>query len=735
MEDDHFDEDSTEYFEDLDWETQNGNRESRSQSLTPEQRLIIEESVEATLGKVTSALPNGGESRAGQVQMAKKVGLAMASNKNLIVQAGTGTGKSLAYLIPCILSGKSVVVATATKALQDQLANKDIPQVGKSLGREIKVAVLKGRSNYICQQKVDEMNQTNVGDDTIDDYLEEADINSENEKLFESENFGIEIRQKTPKRKLKSPKKIPEVESNLGKIPNGNSDQVRRIVSWISNSTTGDLSELDFEPSPQVWHAMSATSDECPGPRKCPAGDRCFCEAAKERAKSADLVVVNLHLYGAHLSSGGVVLPPHDVLVIDEAHECEDILLKALGGELSASKIKTFARNLRPQITNNSAASALQGDPALDLSEAADLLENELRPFSGKRIKLPLPESLLGVINLLEARVENVMKSLRQVMEASQALSDFENVGSTKDAQIRARLLSMATNLVTLARRFQVATSDSVIWVSENKYSPILNISPIEVGPTLGGLLWNEVCGILTSATIPPQVRDRLGLSREETDELDVGSPFPYKENSILYCPKNLPPPNEIVESDDDPRIQEMVDLVQAAGGRALILATSWNALTRLADELQSKVPFKVYRQNDLPKPALIDAFTKEENSCLVATLSFWQGVDIPGRTLSLVILDKIPFPRPDDPLLSARREKFDTNGFMHVDLPKAAALLSQGAGRLIRSEEDRGVVAVLDSRLATKSYRNTLLSSLPPMKRVIDKKEVLKFLRDLNSS
>ncbi len=734
MEDDCSEVNSIDYFEDLALEAQNGIRESKSQFLTPEQRLIIEESVEATLEKVTSALPNGGESRPGQVQMAKKVGLAIASKRNLIVQAGTGTGKSLAYLIPCILSEKSVVVATATKALQDQLAQKDIPQVGKSLGREIKVAVLKGRSNYICQQKVDEMHQLNVGDNAIDDYLEHADIVGENEMLFESETVGMQLRTKTSKKKLKRPKTISEVESNIGKIPDGNSDQVKRIVSWISTSATGDLSELDFEPSPQVWHAMSATSDECPGQRKCPAGDRCFCESAKERAKSADVVVVNLHLYGAHLSSGGVVLPQHDVLVIDEAHECEDILLKALGGELSASKIKTFARNLRPQITNNSAASALVGDPALDLSEAADLLENELRPFYGKRIKLPLPESLLGVINLLESRVENVMRSLRQVMETSQTLSEFEDVGTSKNAQLRARLLSIATNLVTLARRFQSATSDSVIWVSENRYSPILNISPIEVGPTLTELLWSEVSGILTSATIPLQVRDRLGLSREDTDELDVGSPFPYRDNAILYCPKNLPPPNEIIESDDDPRLQEMVDLVEAAGGRSLILATSWNALSRLADELQSKVPYKVYRQNDLPKPALIEAFAKDESSCLVATLSFWQGVDIPGRTLSLVILDKIPFPRPDDPLLSARRERVETNGFMLVDLPRAAALLAQGAGRLIRSEEDKGVVAVLDSRLATKSYRNTLLTSLPPMKRVIDKKEVLKFLRDLNT-
>jgi ATP-dependent DNA helicase DinG len=326
------------------------------------------------------------------------------------------------------------------------------------------------------------------------------------------------------------------------------------------------------------------------------------------------------------------------------------------------------------------------------------------------------------VITLATGRVGRLVSLLRQ---AERDGSDNESTG---ERSRRDRLLLAAGHLSDDLTKLTSLTDDEVAWVDGGSRSPSLRVSPIDVGPLLTERLWSEVTGVLTSATVPIGLVKRLGLPEDTTDQLDVGSPFDYREHAMLYVAKSIP---DRRRPESEPAIHiELEALITAAGGRTLALFTSWRAMHAAVEILRDRLPFRVWAQSDLPKPALIESFRSEESSCLFATLGFWQGVDVPGRTLSLVTIDRIPFPRPDDPVLQARRDRAGSAAFGAVDLPRAGTLLAQGAGRLIRSAEDRGVVAVLDSRLATASYRGALLARVPPMKRSLDRDEVEAFLK-----
>ena len=623
------------------------------------------------LARVTARLPGGGEARQGQLTMAGAIAAAIASGRHLSVAAGTGTGKSLAYVVPAVLSGKHVVVATATKALQDQLAAKDIPLVRAGL-RPFTSAVLKGRSNYLCLQRLNESRLAGVqgsleGDDRA-----------------------------TGKR----------------------AEEVRRIFEWAETTATGDRAELDAEPDQRLWATFSVTADECPGAFRCPSGAECFAERARAEATAADIVVVNQHLLGADLASDGAVLPEHDVLIVDEAHALEDIVTESLGVSIGAGRLRSVAGAARVALGGPRAAAEVD-----DLAGMAERLEETLLACPEERLAGPPAGDLGEVLALCRARLERVESQL------GAALGPGDGRDSADAAQPAMRAMLAAGRLRTDIDRLASSDDDDVAWVDQGT-RPALRVAPIEVAPVLAERLFARQTVVLTSATIPPGLGVHLGAPPDELDVLDVGSPFAFDEHALLYCAAHLP---DRRRDDAEQAIHaELARLIEAAQGRTLALFTSLGAMSRAADALRGRLAFPLLVQGEHGKATLLARFATEPAACLFATMGFWQGVDVPGSTLSLVVIDRIPFPRPDDPLIAARRERAGRDAFATIDLPRAATLLAQGVGRLIRTASDRGVVAVLDSRLATANYRWQLIRALPPMKRTKDRRVAEAFLAAL---
>lgn len=627
--------------------------------------MIDGEAVDDALAAATSALAGGGERRDGQQAMARAVATAITDDRHLIVQAGTGTGKSLAYLVPVVLSGRKTVIATATKALQDQLAGKDLPHLAASIDEPFDFAVLKGRSNYLCRQRIAE-----AGDD---DQLA------------------------------------------LDGLKESVADEVAALVAWADDTTTGDRAELAVEPSTAAWDRVSVGLRECPGATRCPQGGACFAEAARARAGAADVVVVNTHLYGIHLAAEMAVLPDHDVVIIDEAHQLEEVISNTAGATIGGGRFSALAN----------ATQAIIEDPDLiaDLHATADDLASALEGSTGQALHPAEVPTVANALLLGQQRAQRVLTALRKVPD---------DVGESVAARATRAIQAASALLGDIDFAFTLPSSH-VAWV-EGGTSPQLRMAPVEVGELLAERLWAEHRVILTSATLPSNLADRLGAPADELDVLDVGSPFDFAANGLLYCAADLPDPR--AEDYQDALVTEIERLMVAAGGRTLALFTSWRMMRAAAEHLDGRLPWPLLTQSDLPKPALIAKFTAEPETSLFATMSFWQGVDVPGSSLSLVIIDRIPFPRPDDPLLSARRDRAGARAFGTVDLPRAAMLLAQGAGRLIRRGDDRGVVAVLDSRLATaRSYRWDLINALPPLRRTRDRDEAEAFLRQLRDS
>jgi ATP-dependent DNA helicase DinG len=610
--------------------------------------------VESALTALAAGLGERGELRPGQLQMALSVAEAVRDGRPVVVQAGTGTGKTWAYLVGARLGGaERVVVATATKALQDQLAGKDLPAVAAAVEPRLTWAVVKGRSNYLCVQATREASGA----------LELA---------FDDEEGGAERR---------------------GRLV----EEVARLIEWAMKSQTGDRAELDFEPRPAAWTAVSVGPDECPGADACPSGTVCFAERAYERAREADVVVVNQHLLGAHVGSGGYVLPEADVVVVDEVHEAEDVLASALGVTLTPGRVRAVARLAR----------------STSLARHRDALDRALSPHVGRR----LPGGAAAEPGVAEA-----------LGGLAQALREQRDELRRAPAEARRDRAAKATDglAADVAWILDAKPEETVTWVEQAGASgqAALRVSPLDVAGPLAKVVWSGATGVLTSATIPPGVAARLGLGADTVVE-DVGSPFDYRSQALLYVPPLPPPRNPAHEAAAH---DELEFLISAAGGRTLALFTSWRAMRAARSAVESRVPYRVLGQDDLPKPALIEAFRTEETSCLFATMGFWQGVDVPGASCSLVVIDHLPFARPDDPVAQARRERAGPAAFSAVDLPHAAVRLAQGAGRLIRAASDRGVVAVLDPRLAEAGYRRVILDTLPPMRRTRRREDVTAF-------
>jgi ATP-dependent DNA helicase DinG len=640
--------------------------------------------IELALRRVTGAL-SAAEDRPAQRAMAEAVAAAIHGQRHLVVTAGTGTGKSLGYLVPTLALGTRAVVATATKALQDQLATRDLPLLVEHLDVPVTFAVLKGRSNYVCVQRVREI--AGAGDQVPADQL--------------SLDGG------------------PPAAASGAAGPGPLGREIRRLVEWAATAGTGDRAELPFEPSVAAWAQVSVGPRDCPGAGACPSGGDCFTEAARRRAADADVVVVNTHLYATHLASGGEVLPPHDVVVFDEAHELEDIASASLGLELGPGRLHALARTARP----------LLGDtrPADEVDDAGTVLLDALGPWRGTRLSRPLPTELAERLVMIRGRVAALTAAVRRAGGGA----DASPVGD--DAARRSRAQQAATHLTTDLDAVVDLGEASVAWVEGPAHAPGLHVAPIDVGAVLAARLWDgerAPTGILTSATMPPGLAARLGLPADRVDELDVGSPFDYPRQALLYCAMHLPDPRQAAY--EAALVEEIVALITAAEGRTMALFTSWRAMQAAATAVSARVPWPVMTQSDLPKPALVERFARDEHSCLFATMGFWQGVDVPGPALSVVTIDRLPFPRPDDPLLQARRERLGRDAFARIDVPRAATLLAQGAGRLIRAADDRGVVAVLDPRLGTARYRWDLIRALPPMRRTKRRAEVEAFLAPL---
>lgn len=616
------------------------------------------------LHRATSSF-EGAEERQGQIEMVYNIAKSINAQRSIVVQAGTGTGKSLGYLVPSIIQGKKTVVATATKALQDQLHNSDLPLLQQTLGHDFTWAVVKGRSNYVCVQRVEE-------------YKEQPD-----------DLFATPAQQKSKK-------------------------ELEQLITWSHTTESGDFEELTFPTHENTRKAISVGVDECPGRSKCPSGNKCFAEKARDAANDADVIVVNLHLYGLHLASGGNILPEHEVVIFDEAHQLESVLSDTVGTTISGGRISSAAGAMRqvfaePELTNR-------------LEEQALRLTTILSPLSGQRLTQPVPSQITELLQTIRLEVMEKIGLLREIT------TDNE---STQQKIYRAQ--TQSTRLVESLDLVLGSTTGFVFFVEGNENRALLKVSPLHVGDILREQVWSTHCAVLTSATIPQTMPERVGLDRDTIEVLSVDSPFDYEKNSRLYCSPEFPDRNS-------PRFTEFVHdeleaLITAAGGRTLALFTSNKALHAAIAEMRTRLPMTILTPSELPRQKLIEDFLADESSCIFASQSFFQGIDLPGRTLSLVVLDKLPFPRPDDPLLEARREAVGREtSFQAIDLPLAATALAQAAGRLIRTASDKGVVAVLDRRLATANYWRTLISALPPMARTRNREEIEQFLRDITT-
>jgi ATP-dependent DNA helicase DinG len=617
----------------------------------------------------------GGSERPGQVEMAEAVADAMREGTHLLVQAGTGTGKSLAYLVPALLHGETVVVATATIALQNQVVDRDLPglvdAVEPLLGRRPAYAILKGRSHYLCR------NRAHGG---MPDDSEEA--------LFDA-----------------SPT------TDLGK-------DVVRLREWADETGTGDRDEVEPGVSDRAWRQVSVTSRECLGAAKCPFGSECWAELARARAAESEVVVTNHALLAIDALESFPVLPEHDVVVVDEAHELVDRVTGVATDELTPPMVERAAARARRLVDDS--------DP---LADAGDALEAALDALPEGRL-VDMPEQLATALS-------RGRHSPREVVSA---------LGRSKEADAGARKVAQAAvgAVHETAERLAAHSPFDVSWLArDTRRGPVLRVAPLAVNGLLREALFGERSVVLTSATLQvggsfDPVARQVGLSGDDAPEwagLDVGSPFDYPRQGILYVARRLPPPGR--DGASPAAMDELAALVGAAGGRTLGLFSSMRAAEAAAAEMRERLEVPVLCQGDDRTAALVRAFAEDPATCLFGTLSLWQGVDVPGDSCRLVVIDRIPFPRPDDPLMSARAQAVADaggNGFMTVSAAHAALRLAQGAGRLIRGHDDRGVVAVLDSRLATARYAGFLLASLPPVWTTTDHDAAIGALRRLGS-
>ncbi|MFF8373345.1 ATP-dependent DNA helicase [Streptomyces lydicus] len=649
----------------------------------------------------------GGTERPGQVAMAEAVAEAVGGSAtedspqgedgakrgyaHLLVQAGTGTGKSLGYLVPALAHGERVVIATATLALQRQLVERDLPRTVDALHpllrRRPEFAMLKGRSNYLCLHR-----------------LHEGAPQDEEDGLFDV------FEQATPT-------------SKLGK-------DLMRLRDWADETETGDRDALTPGVSDRAWGQVSVSSRECLGASKCAYGAECFAEAARERAKLADVVITNHALLAIDAIEGAPVLPQHEVLIIDEAHELVSRVTGVATGELTPGQVNRAVRRAAKLVNE----------------KAADQLQTASETFE-RLMELALP-------GRLEEIPEDLGYCLMALRDAARTV--ISALGSTRDKSVqdedavRKQALASVENIHAVAERIANGSEYDVVWYERHdRFGASLRVAPLSVSGLLREKLFEDRSVVLTSATLKlggdfNGVAASLGLAPEGTEGedvprwkgLDVGSPFEYGKQGILYVAKHLAQPGR--EGSRTDMLDELAELIEAAGGRTLGLFSSMRAAQAAAEELRGRLDVPILLQGEETLGELIRTFAEDARTCLFGTLSLWQGVDVPGPNCQLVVMDRVPFPRPDDPLMSARQkavEEAGGNGFMAVAATHAALLMAQGAGRLVRATGDRGVVAVLDPRVERARYGSFLRKSMPQFWYTTDRNQVRRSLAAIDAA
>ena len=656
-------------------------------------------SVSTVLETAVTAL--GGATREGQVQMAEEVGRALADDQHLLVQAGTGTGKSLAYLVPSLLHDKRVVVATATLALQHQLVERDVPRLMEAMkgqdGVDTSYAVLKGRSNYACLHRVREG--------------------------------------------------VPDDQGALVQLPEGSMGQkVLELRAWAEEEAEqGGSGERDNAPrhTEREWRQVSVGHRDCLGAQRCPFGQECFAELAREKAHRSQLVITNHSLLAIDAIEGVPMIPEYDAVVIDEAHELVARVTQAATDELTAPDVERAARRARKHVSAEGAS-----NPADDLADAGEALRDAITTASPGRFEV------------LSEQLGDALQLVRDAARACVSAFPKEKPGEGDGDPGRQQAKGSVQDVFAVAERMAADLESDVLWLSEGgeRSAPRLCVAPLQVWGQMRDKLLTDKTVVMTSATLmlggdfssvatsvglKPSERVVDGGSAPEGDGVlpwrgvDVGSPFDYGRQGILYVARHLPPPGRdgLVKA----QLDEIAELVDAADGRTLGLFSSRRAAEAAAEAVRERLPhLTTLAQGDAQLPELAKQFVEDHHTVLFGTLSLWQGLDVPGDTCQLVLIDRIPFPRPDDPLMSARQKAADKaggNGFMQVAATHAALLMAQGAGRLIRTTTDRGVVAVLDPRLATARYGSFLKASLPPMWTTTDPAVVRQALTRLAAS
>lgn len=641
----------------------------------------------------------GGTERPGQVTMAEAVAETVSDGSHLLVQAGTGTGKSLGYLVPALAHGEPVVVATATLALQRQLVQRDLPRTVEALHpllrRRPEFAMLKGRSNYLCLHRLHE-GVPQEDEDGLFDVFESA----------------------TPT-------------SRLGK-------DLLRMRDWADETETGDRDDLTPGVSDRAWAQVSVSSRECLGASKCSYGAECFAEAARERAKLAEVVVTNHALLAIDAIEGAHVLPTHEVLIVDEAHELVSRVTGAATGELTPGSVNRAVRRAAKLVDE----------------KVADALQTASETFE-RLMELALPGRLEEIPDDLGYALMALRDASRMVITA---LGNTRDRSVQDEEAVRKQALASIENVHAVAERVLEGSEYDVVWYERHdRFGASLRVAPLTVSGLLREKLFADRSVVLTSATLklggdfngvaaslglaPEQIKGEESEGSEDAHSpqwkgLDVGSPFDYPKQGILYVARHLATPGR--EGGRADMLAELAELVEAAGGRTLGLFSSMRAAQGAAEALRERLDIPILLQGEETLGELIRAFASDARTCLFGTLSLWQGVDVPGPNCQLVVMDRIPFPRPDDPLMSARQKAVEEgggNGFMAVAATHAALLMAQGAGRLIRASGDRGVVAVLDPRLATARYGGFLRASMPDFWYTTDRNQARRSLAAIDAA
>lgn len=652
-------------------------------------------------GSALSALLPGYEERPGQRAMAEAVLRALESHRSLLVEAGTGTGKTLAYLVPAILSRRKVVVSTATKALQDQLFTKDVPLVKELLaaqGIAFRAVLMKGLSNYVCKRR-----------------LREAMV------------------QATADRRL------------------------YRIADWEKESETGDHAELvDLPEDDPAWLDARSGSDTRIGPT-CAYYEECFATRMRRDAEEADLVIVNHHLYCADLAlrrtgrGEAGVLPAHDAVIFDEVHQLEDVATIFFGSSVSSARVEALVRDARRAYDETKARGPARPVFELVLEASGRFFAELARAGAASRGRGQRPLASRDVTSEVRREWHRLDGCLEGLVRTSDATRPAEAQIARRASEVRRALNEVFDALEQLDRDAEHFEHDAwepdehrrigrVPWIEERERSVVLGTSPVELGPDLEATLFDGSRAVIgTSATLATTVggaadfsfaKERLGAI--EADELLIPSPFDFPRRAGMYVPRDLPEPAD--PAFDDAAAQRTLELLELSGGGAFVLCTSVRSMQALHGRLAARLPpgaGPLLVQGRKPKGALLSEFRAARHAVLVATMSFWEGVDVPGDALRLVVMDKIPFPVPTDPVVAARSQALEARGenaFRRYSLPAAAITLKQGFGRLLRSERDAGVVALLDRRVLAKSYGRVLLDALPPAQRLRSLEDVRRF-------